>query len=403
MVPVILAERDEPIVKIIEKALPRSTAVSKARTLEEIEALIKKGEPAVLVIGPGFSLEECEQTLMALEISHPEVGTLKLADELTTDLLRSALRLGVEDVLGMPIDAGPFSEAVQSVSEKSLALANKLYGQLAEVKPSAKPSKANTIAVFSTKGGVGKTFLATNLSAVHAMHNKNERSVLLDFDLQFGDSAVMLQLFPKHTVSDASASIERLDAEMMNGFFTKHGSGADVLIAPLEPELAEFISPEDLVKILSVVKEIADFIIVDLPPNFTDKVLAVLDNCDLIYLVATLDIPSVKNTKLALQTLDLLRYPPEKIRLILNRADSKVELKTQEVEKILGVKITAQVPSDRSVPLSINRGTPVVQEFPRSGVAASVFALHDCVIKELQGTRKVTDAQQKAGVTEGVD
>lgn len=383
LIPVVVVESEESLSKELKKTFTKKNEfilLSATKELDDVGDLLKPGAPAVVVLGPGLGFRQTLDFCSAFHSDRPEVAFLFLLEELGTEQMREAIKAGAHDVLGLPIDPNLLRESASEAFTRVSALASKLHGAPADGEARRRP-KAKTIALFSTKGGVGKTFIAVNIAAAFAMRVKGKRSILLDFDLQFGDAAVMMQLFPKHTVHDAVANIEKLDRDMMEGFFIHHGSGADVLVSPLEPELAEFISPEDLVTILKVAQQIGDLVIVDLPPIITDKVLAALDLCDMIYIVATLDIPSVKNAKLALQTLGLLNYPQEKMSLILNRADSKVELQIHEVEKILGIKAVALIPSDREVPLSINRGSPLVQEFPRSEVAASIFRLQDTVAK----------------------
>ncbi len=132
----------------------------------------------------------------------------------------------------------------------------------------------------------------------------------------------------------------------------------------------------------------ADYVIVDTPPILSDTTVTVLDESDEIYLVATIDIPSVKNAKVALQTMKLLGYEEDKIKLILNRSDSKVSLSPKEIEKTLNKEITSFIPSDRLAPQTINEGTSVVTAQPRSKMAKSLVKLSEGVKKTVDNKKQ---------------
>jgi pilus assembly protein CpaE len=231
--------------------------------------------------------------------------------------------------------------------------------------------RATIITVFSAKGGCGKTTVSTNLAAALAEGGRREVCVV-DLDLAFGDVAIAMQLFPTHSISDAVALEDTLDQSGVESLLTQHSSGLRVLSAPVEPGLAENIPVTLVNRLLSIMKDMFDYVIIDTPPAFTDQVLAAFDASDLAILLATLDIPALKNLKLSLETLELLNYPKEKLRLILNRADSKVGLDAGEVEKTLRAPISALIPSSRAVPAATNRGVPIVLDQPHHPVSLSI-------------------------------
>jgi pilus assembly protein CpaE len=210
----------------------------------------------------------------------------------------------------------------------------------------------------------------------------------VDLDLAFGDVAIALQLFPAHTMADAVPLGEHLDASAVSSLLTPHSPGLTTLVAPVEPGTAENIPAGTVAAILKVLKQQFQFVVVDTPPAFTDHVLAAFDASDLLALLATLDIPALKNLKLTLETLDLLNYPRERWRIVLNRADSKVGLSLAEVEKTLRLPISVQIPSSRAVPASINRGVPIVLDDPSHAVSVAIrqFALKQVV--PLAGTAR---------------
>ncbi len=213
------------------------------------------------------------------------------------------------------------------------------------------------ITVFSPKGGTGKTVTATNLAASFAKY-EGRRTLLLDLDLQFGDAAIMLGLEPAKTIYDLVVAPGELDSEKLAGYITKHTCGLDVLPAPLRPEDAELVTESKLARLLEVARESYDLIVVDTSPFFHGPMLATLDRTDELLMVCGLDVPTLKNVRLSLQTLELLSFPASRIRYVLNRANSKVGMKKKEVEGALNITIGFEVPSDRAVPLGVNRGLP---------------------------------------------
>jgi pilus assembly protein CpaE len=179
----------------------------------------------------------------------------------------------------------------------------------------------------------------------------------------------MLGLEPEKTIYDFVVAPGELDSEKLAGYVTKHGSGVDILPAPLRPEDAELVTESKLSRLLEVARESYDVIVVDTSPFFHGPMLATLDRTDELLMLCGLDVPTLKNVRLALQTLELLSFPTGSITFVLNRANSKVGMKKKEVEGALDVKIRFEVPSDRAVPLGVNRGVP-----PAVGDTGSDFA-----------------------------
>ncbi len=230
--------------------------------------------------------------------------------------------------------------------------------------------------VFSPKGGIGKTCVSTNLAATFAKYHKN-RVLLLDLDLQFGDAAIMLGIEPEKTIYDLVVAPGELDTEKLAGYTTSHPCGLDVLPAPIRPEDAELVTEGKLARLLEVARASYDTIIVDTSPFFHGPMLATLDRTDILLLLCGLDIPTIKNVRLGLQTLELLSYPQERIRVILNRANTNVGLKRSEVEETLRTKVHVELPSDRAVPMAVNRGKPVALAEPGADFSKAMRDLAD--------------------------
>ncbi len=325
----------------------------------------------VVLIGPHVDMDDALNLAESMRISRPTLGVVLVRSRIDTATLAEALRAGIREVV-RDRDVPGMTDAVRRVHE--VARAVRQQGGLTPTVGDERPL-GRLITVFSAKGGCGKTTLATNLAA--SLADSGRRQVcLVDLDLAFGDVAIALQLFPAHTLSDA-VQLDTLDEQAVNALLTPHSAGLTTLVAPVEPGAAESIPAPLVGQVLRLLKRMYQFVVVDTPPAFTDHVLAAFDESDYVALLATLDIPALKNLKLTLETLDLLNYPRDRWRVVLNRADSKVGLQLSEVEKTLRVPITAQIPSSRAVPASINRGVPIVLDEPQHPVSTAIRQFAD--------------------------
>ena len=287
------------------------------------------------------------QSELAQIREHTRAPVILLASGESSALLEDALEADVADVLLLPQMTENIVFAIRKASHS---------GRKAQGRPGR---RGRIVTVFSPKGGTGKTVIATNTAAAVAKH-EGKKALLLDLDLQFGDAAIMLGIEPEKTIYDLVVAPGELDTEKLAGYVTRHVSGLDILPAPLRPEDAELVTEAKLAQLLEVARESYDIIVVDTSPFFHGPMFATLDRTDELLLLCGLDVPTLKNVRLALQTLELLSFPPDRIRVVLNRANSKVGMKPGEVEGALDVKVRFEIPSDRAVPLSVNRGNPAV-------------------------------------------
>src|SRR3954466_8874501 len=318
-----------------------------------------------------------EDELAAIR-EHTQSPVILLASGEASALLEQALEADVSDVLLLP----QMTENVVFSIRKSSHSGRRTGGA-----GSHAPRRGRVVTVFSPKGGTGKTVTATNLASTFAKY-EGKNTLLLDLDLQFGDAAIMLGLEPEKTIYDLVVAPGELDSEKLAGYTTRHQSGLDILPAPLRPEDAELVTEAKLARLLEVGRESYDVIVVDTSPFFHGPMLATLDRTDELLLVCGLDVPTLKNVRLSLQTLELLSFPPDRIKLVLNRANSKVGMKPKEVEAALETKISFELPSDRAVPLSVNRGQPAVLAEPGSDFARA--------IKDMAGTISKPHAERSA-------
>lgn len=353
-------------------------------SIEELESRLPSS-PVIVVFGPSCADASNLASLESLLRARPDVGAILVAEELTTDLFQRAMRIGVRDVLSAPVETAQLTEGIRRVAA-GISQSMSVRGAAGE-DPALQSSgeTGQVITVFSTKGGAGKSVVACNLGV--SLARKSDRPVvLIDADLQFGDCAVMLKLAPQRTVVDAVNAIDQLDASMLAGMLIKHEpSGLLVLPAPLEPAFADQITAEYMTTIVDLLRSISAYVVIDTPAYFNDIVLTLIDMSDDVLLVAGMDVPNIKNVKIGLQTLRMLNTPMSKLHLVLNRANAKVKLDVNEVERTLQVRADSQIPSDVAVPQSVNKGVPVVLDAPKSGVARSLEALAEMFISEDAG------------------
>jgi len=213
------------------------------------------------------------------------------------------------------------------------------------------------VVVIGPKGGSGKTLTSTNLAA--ALADAGRKVVIVDVDLQFGDVGLALGLSPETTIYDLLTSGGSMDAEKLEAFLVQHVSGARVLLAPRRPDQAGRITVEFLREIYVLLRATHDVVIVDTPPAFTPEVIAAVDASSDVCIVGMLDALSLKNTRLGLETLELMGYAAGDIRFLLNRADSQVGISLDDVQAIVGRAPDVLVPSDRAITRSVNEGTPI--------------------------------------------
>lgn len=337
----------------------------------------------LVVIGPAVDMGAVAEFAASVRVSRPSLGVVLVRRRLDTPVLRDAIRAGVREVVKFDDLTG-----LTQACEASRAVTRQMTGDAEQTEHGGDRALGTLVTVFSAKGGCGKTTTATNLAAAYARSGR--RVCLVDLDLAFGDVAIALQLFPDRGVADLSAAAGSLDRKAVSSVVTTHSAGLDTVLAPVEPGAAESVTAEVVTELLRTLKTMYEVVVVDTPPAFTDQTMAAFDASDHIALVTTLDIPALKNLKLTLETLELLGYASERWHVVLNRADAKVGLAVEDVEKTLRTPLAARVPSSRAVPASINRGVTIVQDAPGHPVSTAFRAFADSLVSPAARTASAT-------------
>ena len=290
----------------------------------------------------------------------PERSVLVLSEATTNGYVRRLFEAGADDILMLP------------QSREQVAFAIRKIRALKDTE-SESAENARLIVVLGPKGGTGKTLTATNLGA--ALATEGFETTIVDIDLQFGDVALTMGLSPETTIHDLAQRGGSLDADALSHFLVRDNSGARALLAPSRPDQASAISVDLIRDIYAHLRMMNDYVIVDTPPGFTAEVIASIDAATDLIMVGMLDSLSLKNTKLGLETLKLMGYEDDDIKLVLNRAHSRVGISHSDVVAVLGREPDIYVPSDREIPRTVNEGVPIVTSKPESEAAQAFRAL----------------------------
>src|SRR6266850_3089081 len=323
---------------------------------EQLYEEIIRLKPSAAIIALGAGSDQAIKFIQRLNSESPSTALISAADNASPDLILQSLRAGAREFLRLPISGEELGTVIDRVNAFSAA----------QIQPPKK--KGRMIAVFSSKGGCGTSFIATNLAAAAAA-----RTVLVDLNLQAGDLPLFLGVDPKYSIADMVENRSRLDESLIASFVTPYSSKLSLLAAPKQADSADEIEPEHVFEVLQRLRESYEYVVIDPQHTFDAITLAALDQSDEIVLVLTLDIPAIRSTQRALEIFDRLGYPRKKIRIIVNRWSKQIDLDLRQVEKFLGEPVIGFVPSDyQTAVTSINLGQPLVLSEPHSKIAQEI-------------------------------
>jgi pilus assembly protein CpaE len=340
-------------------------------TVSAAESLLteRSHPPNVLVLSP--SIKELDAFGMAEFVSRssPTSAIVMVRDHAPNGLLPAAMRAGVRDVIDLSQGGAELREALT----RAISWSESLRSASGVTSGEVDDTRGTVISVFSSKGGTGKTFLSSNLGAALARDTGRDTAVL-DLEFEVGDVFSYFGRTSTTQLSDLMAigdledpkAVAQMGSHITNNLWI-YGAGSGPGTEPVPGEAVG--------KVVRSLRRLFSYVVVDATADYTDAVLAAFDLSDAVCLITGLDVVGVRHVSLALQTLLSLGYPRERFRLVMNRADSKVGLATEDVERVMKIGIDAMIPSSRLVPSSLNVGVPVVLEQPKSDVAKAVTAL----------------------------
>jgi pilus assembly protein CpaE len=337
---------------------------------EQIFEEIVRMAPNAAVISLSATPETELRLVARIASECPRTAVICASRDASPDLILRSIRAGAREFLRLPVIPEEFRTVYARVSEVCA-------GQ-----PEAPKKRGRVISVFSSKGGTGRTFVASNVAAA-----LNAPAVLVDLNLHAGDLGLFLGVEPKFSIADVVEHRERVDDSLLRSFLTPHSAKLSLLAAPREADSADDIEPEHVFQVLELLRERFDYVVIDPQHTFDAITLAALDQADDILLVLTLDIPAIRSTQRALQIFDRLGYPRHKIKIVVNRFSRQIDLDLRQVERYLGERVMGYVQSDyRTAVNSINLGRPLVESEPASKIAAELRQI----------TAQVTGAQPVA-------
>ena len=380
---ILVFDRSDDLRQALVRAAPElESAIVGCHQTARAAAELAKGWPRVLVAGPSALAGDGARFLQNAHAERPTLVTILVTNRRGPEIpVRDLVRTGASDLVRFP--------AAAATLRKTLERALDLAGTATHNAPSSARGVADptgaTLTVTSPTGGCGKTFFATNTAYELAAYS-GKRVALLDLDLQFGEVSTALRLRPAHTITDllarrAEAGDEET-AQELRAFMTHHSSGIEVLAAPSDPAEADRVTSPDVSWLIQAARSAYSYVIVDTPPALTEEVLAAFDLSDSLVIMATLDLPSVKNLGVFLSTLDRLKVPPEGISLLLNKAESDVGLSPAEVQRLFRQEFIGVLPYSKEVSRSVNAGRPVLESARSAEVSRALAKSIRAVLRD---------------------
>jgi pilus assembly protein CpaE len=369
-------ELAQQVQHIADELRPRPDVVPCTRLGSVGELLENDGPFDVLVAGPSLGTRSGLQRLGLIREELPGMSVVLAFSRRPDGSLREIVRAGAIDLLQLPVDDKELIECL----DRAVELAQTAAPVAAEpAAPAAAPTvvtpgvrqPGRVFTISSATGGCGKTFFATNIGYFLTRYT-GKRVCIVDLDLQFGEVVTAMRLRPKYTIFDA---LQREDTDEddlrahIEEYTVAHETGVHVLAAPRDPSEADRISPPDVTRIIEAVRKQFDYVVVDTPPQLNESVLAAFDLSDMLYVMATLDLPSVRNMSVFLSTLERLKISTDNVKLILNKAESDVGIDIEQVTKLFPQGFQAVLPYAKEVSRSINLGMPVMAASPQSEIS----------------------------------
>jgi pilus assembly protein CpaE len=354
--------------------------VGQASTGEEGIDLAASVSPNVILMDINMPGIDGISASEAITRQVPTAQVIMMSVQSESDYIRRAMLAGARDFLTKPFSSDELMVTIRRVYERGQKnLASMPVYQTG--KPGTPQSfqadsekKGKVIAFFSPKGGVGCSTIAANLAITLAQGGQS--TALMDANLPFGDMGVILDVHGTHSIVDLAERFDELDSDLVSSVLTSHNSGLKVMLAPPRPEMSELVTAHHLKKIIMLLRNRFEYTIIDTFTSLQDIMLTVLDQADKIILVATPDIPCIKDTRLFFEVVDQLSYRPDKTLLVLNRVDKHAGITVVDVENTLKHPIEVSIPMDsRTVLFSINQGIPFVMRDPSKPVSVAINEL----------------------------
>jgi pilus assembly protein CpaE len=309
------------------------------------------------------------QTIESLADAVPGAPAIVYSTMADASSVRRAMVAGARDYLIKPIKPEELVRSMHGVLEQEERKRMRLSGQTTEA-----AARGMTVTIFGAKGGIGKTTIATNL-ATALVRTTGSTVVLVDMDTRFGDVAIMMDVPVEQSIADVARHVDDMDRDKVRDYLVQHHSGVWVLPAPLHPSEWRNLTPQHIEKIIDLLAQSHDYVIIDTPGTFNEIIAATLEQASLILLITSMDIASIKDTALALEMLRAASVSEDKVKLTINHCTSANSLREEDVQRVLEYEVFWRIPHDLAVSSSTQLGQPIVLTRPYARVARSITDL----------------------------
>jgi len=354
------------------------TAVGEAGYGIEAITVAKERTPDAFLIAFEEPVALALQTIESLADALPNAPTIVYSSLADANSVRRAMVAGARDYIVRPLKPEDLSRAVYGVLEQEERKRLRADGSAAET-----AARGTVITVFGAKGGIGKTTISTNLATTLAKLT-SANVCLLDMDTRFGDVAIMMDIAVEASIADVARHIDEIDRDKIRDYLVKHHSGVSILPAPLHPTEWRNMTPQHIEKIVELLAQTHDYVVIDTPGTFNELIAAALEMANLILLVTSMDIASIKDTALALEMLRAAAVSEDKVKLTINHSTAANSLREEDVARVLEYDVFWRIPHDLSVSSSTQLGQPIVIAKPYARVSRSIIDL----AHTLTGTRQ---------------
>jgi pilus assembly protein CpaE len=391
---VIVIDQDQVARSEVQKMLALSgfAVLGEAGYGIEAVSLAKETEPDVVIISIEEPMVRALQTVEAVADLLPQSPIVTYSSVKDPASMRKAMLAGVSDYLITPVREEDLINSVHSVLAQEERRQARISGEMDE------PVACGTVlTVFGAKGGIGKTTISTNLAAA-LVQKTNQSVVVVDLDTRFGDVAILMDMPVERSIADLAQPEEEINRELLQDCLYTHNTGVTILPAPVRPTDWRSIHAGHIERVVTLLAQTYDYVILDTPGTFNDIVARSLELATLVLLVATVDMASLKDTLLAIDMLRSWNYPQEKVKLVINATNEASNVQPQEVRRMLGREVFWSIPYDRNISTSTQLGMPVVVTKPNAKASESLIEL----AYALSGVRQQQQEQEQKQVTKGL-
>ncbi len=329
-------------------------------------SMAREKNPDVIVLSIEEPVARAIQTMGSLADALPDTPIVVYSSQSDAASVRRAMVSGARDYLVKPPRPEELARAIYGVLEQEERRRSRVMGETA-----ATAARGTVVTVFGAKGGIGKTTISTNLAAALAK-NSNSSVAIVDMDTRFGDVAIMMDVVVEFSIADVGRNIDTVDRESIRDYLVRHGSGVDILPAPLHPTEWGALHRQHISKVIDLLSQTHDYVVVDTPGAFNELVATALEAANIILLVTSMDIASIKDTALALEMLRAASVSEDKVKLIINHSTASNSLRPEDVERVLDYVVFWRIPYDVAVSNSNQLGQPIVLAKPYARASRAI-------------------------------